>query len=140
MNSILYDIEEAFDGLFKNYPIAPIALLGRAVVFPFGRCYSKPTDEMTRHASDLITKSSSLRQLLQQNLYFVKDKEHMNRTSFLVSMLEKAVEVDEIYTKLRKEKRQATASEQKLIEEVEAARESIIQVGYVSRMTVLVSL
>jgi len=36
--------------------------------------------------------------------------------------------VDEIYTKLRKEKRAATADEQKLIDEVEAAREIIIQV------------
>lgn len=134
MTSILYDIEEAFDGLFKNYPIKPIALFGRSVVFPFGRCYSKPTDEMTRLASDLITRPSSLRQLLQQNLYFVKDKDRMNRTSFLVSMIDKAVEVDEIYTKLRKEKRQATAVEQKLIDEVEAARESIIQVDSFERL------
>jgi len=38
------------------------------------------------------------------------------------------IKVDEIYTKLRKEKRTATAEEQKLIDEVEAAREIIIQV------------
>ena len=38
------------------------------------------------------------------------------------------LKVDEIYTKLRKEKRTATAEEQKLINEVEAAREIIIQV------------
>lgn len=76
--------------------------------------------------AQLISKPSGVRDLLSQDIYLHKDL--TDRVALLNATLPKAVKVDEIYTKLRKEKRTATPDEQKLIDEVEAAREIIIQV------------
>ena len=52
----------------------------------------------------------------------------MNRMTLIDATLPKAVQADSILRTLRREKREATADEQSLIDEVEAAREIIIQV------------
>jgi hypothetical protein len=49
----------------------------------------------------------------------------------IVQTLPKAIAADAILTKLRKEKRQPTAEEQKVIDEAETAREEIIQVSII---------
>lgn len=59
-------------------------------------------------------------------MYISKDLS--DRVALLNDTLPKAVKVDEIYARLRKEKRTATPDEQALIDEVEKAREIIIQV------------
>jgi acyl-CoA dehydrogenase len=132
MNSILYEIEDAFEGVFQNFPIPGVGLLGRSVVFPFGRNYTKPSDSMTKAAADLITKETSLRKILQENVYIQDTQQipanQVNRASLLVATLPLAIKVDELYIQLRKQNRQATAEEKKLIDHVEAMREIIIQV------------
>lgn len=52
----------------------------------------------------------------------------MDRVALIDSTLPKAVKADAILRAMRREKRDATAEEQALIDEVEACREIIIQV------------
>lgn len=54
--------------------------------------------------------------------------------ALLHNTLPKAVKADEILAKCRKEKRSPTPSEQALIDEVEEAREKIIQVDSFARL------
>lgn len=63
----------------------------------------------------------------------------MDRVTLLDSTLPKAVEADAILRALRREKREAMAAEQALIDEVEACREIIIQVSVMSRVFIVVT-
>lgn len=69
-----------------------------------------------------------VRELFKENVFLSKDP--MNRMTLIDSTLPKAVKADKILRDLRREKREATADEQALIDEVEACREIIIQVGF----------
>ncbi|TFJ84244.1 hypothetical protein NSK_004235 [Nannochloropsis salina CCMP1776] len=126
LDNILVDIQDAFYGIAENYPIRPVGWAIHALTFPTGKTYVRPSDRLTTQVAQLISKPSGVRDLLSQDIYVHKDLN--DRVALLNATLPKAVKVDEIYTKLRKEKRTATAEEQKLIDEVEAAREIIIQV------------
>lgn len=67
-----------------------------------------------------------VRELFKENVFFSKDA--MSRMTLIDATLPKAVQADALLRNLRREKREATADEQALIDEVEAAREIIIQV------------
>jgi acyl-CoA dehydrogenase len=132
MQNILCDAEEAFDGIFANFPVPVLGATMKALTFPTGRCYSRPGDKLTKAVSDAITTDSAVRKQFATDLYISKDLK--DRIALLNDTLPKAVEVDKIYTKMRKEKRKATAAEQTLIDAVEAAREIIIQVDSFPRL------
>lgn len=67
-----------------------------------------------------------MRELFKENVFLSKDP--MSRMTLIDATLPKAVQADAVLRDLRREKREATADEQALIDEVEAAREIIIQV------------
>ena len=67
-----------------------------------------------------------VRELFKENVFLSKDP--MSRMTLIDATLPKAVQADAVLRTLRREKREATADEQALIDEVEAAREIIIQV------------
>lgn len=75
-----------------------------------------------------------VRELFKQNVFLSKDP--MNRMTLIDATLPKAVQADAVLRTLRREKREATADEQALIDEVEAAREIIIQVCVYVRVSV----
>lgn len=69
---------------------------------------------------------NQVRELFKENVFLSKDP--MSRMTLIDATLPKAVQADGVLRTLRREKREATADEQALIDEVEAAREIIIQV------------
>lgn len=69
-----------------------------------------------------------VRELFKENVFLSKDP--MSRMTLIDATLPKAVQADTVLRNLRREKREATADEQALIDEVEAAREIIIQVCF----------
>lgn len=133
MTSILCDTEDAFFGVFENFPVGALGTFARVATFPFGRCYTRPKDSNIRDTSNSITTDTGLRKKFAENLYVSQDVN--DRVALITSILPKVVEVDKIYARMRKEgKRPPTAIEQVLIDEVEAAREVIIQVDSFPRL------
>lgn len=126
MTQLCYEAQEGIVGISKNFPVPGVGPLMRTLSFPFGLPYDVPTDKQARKVSELISTDSAVRELLSDSLFVSKNKNE--RVALLNDTLPKAVKADAILTKLRKEKRTATTEEQKLIDEVEAAREIIIQV------------
>jgi len=126
MKNILCDIQEAFQGIWQNFPIRPVGWAMKAACFPIGLPYTRPDDKLTSAVSNLITKPSETRDLLMEDVFISKDPN--DRLNLLTTSLATCVEADIVLGKLRKEKRDATADEQKLIDKAEAAREIIIQV------------
>ena len=132
MESILYETEEAFHDVFANFPLPVLGPVMRALTFPTGRCYAKPTDKMTSAVANLITTDSEVRKQLANTLFFSKDP--ADRVALINATLSQAVAADKILTQLRKEKRQPTAAEKATIDAAEAAREVIIQVDSFPRL------
>jgi len=132
MSNILCDIEEAFDGIATNFPIRPVGWLMRGIVFPTGKSYQRPKDKLTSEVANLITTDTEVRKLLSQDIFISSNPG--DRVNLINQTMAKAVEVDKLLYALRKEKRQPTSNEQALIDEVEAAREIIIQVDSFPRL------
>lgn len=51
----LADIEDAFYGIFANFPSKTLSLAMRGVAFPTGRCYHQPSDTLAQEVSQLIS-------------------------------------------------------------------------------------
>lgn len=51
----LADIEDAFYGIFANFPVKTLSLCMRGVAFPTGRCYHPPSDTLAQEVSQIIS-------------------------------------------------------------------------------------
>lgn len=51
----LADIEDAFFGIFANFPSKTLSLAMRGVAFPTGRCYEPPSDTLAQEVSQIIS-------------------------------------------------------------------------------------
>ncbi|RLN49927.1 hypothetical protein BBJ29_001685 [Phytophthora kernoviae] len=126
MSQLCFEAQQGIVGISKNFPVPGVGPVMRRLSFPFGLPYDAPTDKQMRKVSDLISTDSGVRNLLSDNVFVSKDPQ--DRVALLNATLPKAVKADATLTALRKQKRTATIDEQKFIDEVEAAREIIIQV------------
>ncbi|OQS02140.1 acyl-CoA dehydrogenase [Thraustotheca clavata] len=126
MTKLCYEAQTALLGIQDNFPVPGIGGAMRAVTFPFGKVYAEPTDTQTRKVAEIVSTDSGIRDLFAESMFISSNPE--DRVALIHNTLGKAVKADAILATIRKEKRTATAEEQKLIDEVEAAREKIIQV------------
>lgn len=126
LTQITHDIEDAFYGIFDNFPVRPIGFLMRGISFPLGRAYSVPSDGLVRATSQLITTESEIRKLLSESVFISENP--LDRVSQINEAFSKCIEGDKILSKLRKEKRDATVEEQAKLDVAEKFREDIIQV------------
>mmetsp|Transcript_5231 Transcript_5231/g.7863 ORF Transcript_5231/g.7863 Transcript_5231/m.7863 type:complete len:671 (-) Transcript_5231:81-2093(-) len=126
LQGLLAETEEAFFGIFSNFPNRPLAWTMKGVTFPTGRTYRKPGDDLARKVAELVSTDNAARDLLISNTFVSTDL--TDRVALIHDTLPKAVRADKILKALRKEKRSATDVEQALLDEVETAREIIIQV------------
>uniref|UniRef100_A0A7S1TSL9 Acyl-coenzyme A dehydrogenase n=1 Tax=Phaeomonas parva TaxID=124430 RepID=A0A7S1TSL9_9STRA len=133
LQNITADIEDAFFGIFANFPIRPAGWFMQATTFPLGRTYERPGDNQMKKVAQLVSTDNQFRELMQEGT-FVHSDPTKDRIALLMATLPKAVKADAVLKACRKEKRSPTAAEQALIEEVEAAREEIIQVDSFERL------
>ncbi|MCW8949875.1 MAG: acyl-CoA dehydrogenase, partial [Sedimenticola sp.] len=67
--SLLYDAQEQLHGLLRNFPNRWVAALLRVLIFPRGRTYSSPADELGQEIVELIMKPSDTRNRLCRGIY-----------------------------------------------------------------------
>ena len=132
MENILFETEDALFGVYANFPIPVLGSVMQLLTSPTGRCYSRPTDTMTKNVAALITTDTPTRTQLAQCLYFSADPK--DRVALLNATLPQALAADKILTQMRKEKRAASDAEKTIIDAAEAAREIIIQVDSFERI------
>jgi len=126
MKQLEYECQTALVGVTKNFPVPGIGGLMRGLTFPTGQPYELPSDKDISTAAGLISRDTAVRDLLSDNV-FVSDNAD-DRVAMINATLPKAEKADKILSKIKKEKRQPTAEESKIIDEVEALRDIIIQV------------
>jgi acyl-CoA dehydrogenase len=69
VRTLMYHAQEQLHGFLRNFPNRAVALLLRIVIFPRGRTYVAPSDELGKSVVDLITKTGEARDRLSEQAY-----------------------------------------------------------------------
>jgi hypothetical protein len=127
METLLQQNENALHGIADNFPITGIGPIMSAVCFPTGKSvYQGPTDPMVQKVAKLISNPSGIRDLMSEGIFISNDPN--DRIRQLNDCLPLAVEADKAVAAARKAKRSLTDAEQKLVDQVTAMANEIIQV------------
>lgn len=65
----VYQMQQALDGVLRNFPLRPVAWLLRVLVFPLGRRESPPSDRLGRRVAALMLAPNSARDRLLDGIY-----------------------------------------------------------------------
>ena len=87
--TLLYKTQEQFHGLLRNFPNRWVAAILRFFIFPRGRTYSSPSDELGQQIVELIINPTATRERLADGIY--KTAEPGNQ----VGLLQQAMEIAE---------------------------------------------
>jgi acyl-CoA dehydrogenase len=89
--TLLYKTQEQFHALLRNFPNRWVAALLRFFIFPRGRTYSAPSDELGQQIVELIINPTPTRERLSDNIY--KTVEPTNQIGLLQQAMEMAEQV-----------------------------------------------
>jgi acyl-CoA dehydrogenase len=67
--TLLYKTQEQFHGLLRNFPNRWVALVLRFFIFPRGRTYSSPSDELGQQIVELMINPTATRERLAAGIY-----------------------------------------------------------------------
>ncbi len=70
---ILYTTQEKMDGLLSNLPLKPVAWIVRILVFPLGRQFYPPSDELGTKIAELLLSPSEARDRLCKGMFIPED-------------------------------------------------------------------
>ena len=74
IQDILYQAQQALDGVIANFPSRAIAVALRAVLFPLGRRFAPPSDELNHQCASLLLAPSAARDRLTLGMYLSKSE------------------------------------------------------------------
>ncbi len=96
---LLYNIQTAFFGLFANLPGQVMRRIIRFSLFPWGKTYQEPNDQLSSHVAQLITQPTSTREQLIKGIFISTDPN--TATYRLQDALQKVIQAEVIEKKLR---------------------------------------
>jgi acyl-CoA dehydrogenase len=88
-------MQDAFFGLFENFPVRPAAWLLRAVVFPYGRTFRAPSDHLGHRVARLLMEPSFTRDRLTAGMFLFKhESDPVGRLEVALDMIAPAETID----------------------------------------------
>jgi acyl-CoA dehydrogenase len=99
--TLLYQAQEQLHGFLRNFPNRIVAAGLRALIFPRGRTYSSPADELGQRIVDLITYPTETRDRLCAGIYATMEPGNP------LALLQAALEATEAATPLEEKLRNA---------------------------------
>ena len=66
VRTLMYQAQEALHSFLRNFPNRWIAGFLRVFIFPRGRTYSAPSDELAQKVVDLVTRTGEARERLSE--------------------------------------------------------------------------
>jgi acyl-CoA dehydrogenase len=96
--TLMYRTQEQLHGLLRNLPNRWVATLLRFAIFPLGRTYSSPSDELGQQIVELIINPTATRERLARGAYLTR--EAGNPIGLLQEALELAEEVKPLERKV----------------------------------------
>lgn len=96
----LFEIQGAFDGILRNYPLWGLGTVLRAIVFPLGRPHAPPDDQTGQQVAKLLLVPSDARDRLTEGIYLNKNENDV--LGRLEDALQKMLAADPIRRRLSK--------------------------------------
>ena len=119
VRTLMYSAQESLHSFLRNFPNRLVATFLRIFIFPRGRTYSSPSDELGGKIVDLVTKPGEARERLSQWAYTTN--EPGNPLGLLEEALELSVEIAPLEQKLRQAKKEGLIHSDYLGEQIEQA-------------------
>jgi hypothetical protein len=133
MLQLEHEAQSALQAASENFP-QPIGALGgwlmAAGVAPLGelmRPYRPPRDELTQKVARMLTTPSAVHAMFAENVYMPKN-DPTHRVAALVRAMPVCLEADRILMACKKERREATIAESKVLQQAEQMRDELVQV------------
>jgi acyl-CoA dehydrogenase len=98
LQDALYNIQQAFDGVIRNFPSAGVRLLLRSLVFPRGRYLSPPSDLIGHQIATLLMHPGAARDRLTAGIYIPDDEQ--DAVGALEAALLSTLECEPLHKKL----------------------------------------
>lgn len=73
----LFEIQQSFDEILKNFDNRPLAIILRAIIFPFGLHFYKPKDKLNRKIAQLLMEPTNSRARLSEGAYITADTKNV---------------------------------------------------------------
>lgn len=87
----LQQLQTALDGVLKNLPQRPLAWLLRALIFPLGKPYSAPDDQLGHHVAKMLLTPSPARDRLTAGMFVPAEAEQaLGRLELALHAVERA--------------------------------------------------
>jgi acyl-CoA dehydrogenase len=133
VRTLMYQAQEQLHSFLRNFPNRPIAFLLRFFIFPRGRTYSAPSDELGRKVVNLMTRTGEARDRLSQQAYTTL--EPGNPLGLLQEALQLSEELAPLEKKLRQAHKERLLRSEYLGDQIEeAAAAEIINKSEAARM------
>lgn len=102
---LLAEAQKALDGVIVNFPIKPMSWLMRIIVFPMGRCYREPADELRHKVANLMLNSQDVREHLAKGIYSSEvGGNFIHKLENTVKQLDACLEIENRILKAQKDK------------------------------------
>ncbi|MGI9237951.1 MAG: acyl-CoA dehydrogenase [Woeseiaceae bacterium] len=101
VRTLMYQAQESLHAFLRNFPNRPIAALLRFFIFPRGRTYSAPSDEIASRVVELVTTPGEARERLSTLAYTTLEPGNP------VGLLQEALELTKKHMPLERRLRQA---------------------------------
>ena len=105
----LYQIQQRLDEILAHYPSRPLGWLLRRIVFPWGRHFRQPSDQLGHDCARLLLKPSTARDRLTASMFISRDPKEA--TGMLEYALEKVLAAKPIEQRLAQAGFQGTPQE-----------------------------
>ena len=125
VRTLMYNAQEQLHSFLRNLPNRPTAFLLRSFIFPRGRTYSAPSDDLVKKIVDLVTRPGEARDRLCQQAYTTL--EPGSPLGLLQEALELAEQMAPLERKLRQSQKEGLIQSDYLGHQIdEAERAEII--------------
>ena len=101
VRTLMYHAQEQLHGFLRNFPNRYVAFFLRCIIFPRGRTYSSPADELGQKIVALITQTGEARERLSEQAF----KARLPNSP--LGLLQEALELSEQYAPMEQKLRQA---------------------------------
>ncbi|HET6629474.1 MAG TPA: acyl-CoA dehydrogenase [Woeseiaceae bacterium] len=101
VRTLMYQAQEQLHSFLRNFPNRPVAVFLRCFIFPRGRTYSAPSDELGERIVDLVTHTGETRERLSEQAYTTIEPSNP------IGLLQEALVLSEQLAPLEKRLRQA---------------------------------
>ncbi len=101
VRTLMYQAQEALHAFLRNFPNRWVAGFLRVFIFPRGRTYSAPSDELAQKVVELVTRTGEARERLSQQAYTTLEPGNP------LGLLQEALELSEKFAPMERRLKQA---------------------------------